>query len=200
MSKLQKLFKKLRNKDYRAEFVSARVATAVGAQIAALRQKRGWNQQQLAEYADMKQPRIALLEKGDYESFSFRTLKRLASAFGVAVRIDFVNFADFLHWSESFNSESVLAPDSFEVTLATVEEAPTGFVVETPANTFLQTYGPITQPASGYWANMSGTIGTGIPYDSSGLSTEHTIRVSYNQPIAWEKRQEQEALPLKLAA
>src|SRR5260370_12002318 len=114
MDRLRALFRKLRNKDYREGFVSARVAAAVGAQISALRQKRGWNQQQLAEHAEMKQPRIALLEKGDYDAFSFTTLKRLAAVFGVAVRIDFLSFTEFLKWSESFNSESVLAPESFE--------------------------------------------------------------------------------------
>jgi transcriptional regulator with XRE-family HTH domain len=114
MNRLQQLFRKLRDKDYREAFVSARVAAAVGAQIAALREKCGWNQEELARRAGMKQPRIALLEKGDYESFSFSTLKRLASAFGVAVRIDFVSFGDFLQWSESFKSEAVLAPESFE--------------------------------------------------------------------------------------
>ncbi len=123
MNRLQKLFRKLRNRAYREAFVSARVAAAIGAQIAALREKRGWNQQQLAEYAGMKQPRIALLEKGDYESFSFKTLKRLASAFGVAIRIDFLNFADFIRWSESFNSESVLTPESFDTTSSRVDKS-----------------------------------------------------------------------------
>lgn len=114
MNRLQQIFRKLRDKDYREAFVSARVAAAVGAQIAALREKRGWNQEELARRAGMKQPRIALIERGDYESFSFSTLKRLAAAFGVAVRIDFVGFPHFLRWSESFDSESVLAPEPFE--------------------------------------------------------------------------------------
>jgi transcriptional regulator with XRE-family HTH domain len=122
MINLRARFQKFRNKDYREEFVSARIATAIGAQIAALRQKRGWSQQQLAEYAHMKQPRIALLETGDYESFSFSTLKRLAAAFEVAIRIDFLNFPDFLRWSESFDSESILAPESFATSLARMNE------------------------------------------------------------------------------
>jgi transcriptional regulator with XRE-family HTH domain len=121
MNRVRRLFRKLRDRDYREVFVSARVAAAIGAQIAALREKRGWNQEELARRANMKQPRIALLEKGDYESFSFSTLKRLASAFGVAVRIDFVSFGDFLDWSESFKSEAVLAPESFESASATAD-------------------------------------------------------------------------------
>jgi transcriptional regulator with XRE-family HTH domain len=113
MNRTNKFFRKLRNIDYREAFVSARVAAAVGAQISALRQKNRWSQEDLAQRAKMKQPRIALLEKGDYESFSFATLKRLASAFGVAVRIDFLSFPAFLKWSEGF-TDDVATPDSFD--------------------------------------------------------------------------------------
>jgi transcriptional regulator with XRE-family HTH domain len=113
LNRTKTFFRKLRNKDFREAFVSARVAAAVGAQIAALRQKNKWSQEELAQRAKMKQPRIALLEKGDYESFSFATLKRLAAAFGVAVRIDFLSFADFLKWSEGFTNE-IVTPDSFD--------------------------------------------------------------------------------------
>jgi transcriptional regulator with XRE-family HTH domain len=120
LNRIRKFFRKLRNKDFREAFVSARVAAAVGAQIAALRQKNRWSQEELAQRANMKQPRIALLEKGDYESFSFATLKRLASAFGVAVRIDFLSFPDFLKWSEGFTS-TVLVPDSFDESTKALE-------------------------------------------------------------------------------
>jgi transcriptional regulator with XRE-family HTH domain len=107
-----KLFRKLKNKVFREAFMSARVAAAVGGQIANIREKRGWTQGKLARRARMKQSRISLLEKADYESFSFTTLKRIAAAFDLAVIIQFVSFRDFLRWSESFD-EKVLIPESF---------------------------------------------------------------------------------------
>jgi transcriptional regulator with XRE-family HTH domain len=112
MNRLSNLIKKLRNKDYRNIFMSARVAAAVGGQILALRQKRGWRQGDLAERAGMKQSRISLIEKADYENFSFNTLKRIAAAFDVAVIIQFVGFPEFMQWSQGLSSKNI-APEPF---------------------------------------------------------------------------------------
>jgi transcriptional regulator with XRE-family HTH domain len=112
MNRLQKMFLKLRNKNYRLAFMSARVAAAVGGQISSLRKKKEWTQDQLAQHAGMKRSRISLLESADYEGFSFTTLKRIAAAFDVAVIIQFVSFRDFVRWSESFN-QAALTPESF---------------------------------------------------------------------------------------
>jgi len=92
--------------------MSARVAAAVGGQISSLRKKKEWTQEQLAQHAEMKRSRISLLESGNYEGFSFATLKRIAAAFDVAVIIQFVSFRDFVRWSESFN-QAALAPEPF---------------------------------------------------------------------------------------
>lgn len=117
MNKLRKLFLKLRNNDYRLAFMSARVAAAVAGQISSMRKKKGWTQDELADRAGMKRSRsrISLLERADYEGFSFTTLKRIAAAFDVAVIIQFVNFREFLKWSESFN-QAALVPESFSET------------------------------------------------------------------------------------
>jgi hypothetical protein len=61
----------------------------------------------------MKQARISVLEQGDYENFTFSTLKKIAAAFHVAVIVDFVSFPDFVKWNDNFSSESVV-PDSYE--------------------------------------------------------------------------------------
>ena len=123
MNKISRLLQKLRNKDYREAFVSARVAAAVGSQISALRQKVGWRQSELAERAGMKQSRISLLEKADYENFSFNTLRRIATALDVAVIVQFVSFPEFVRWSDSFTSEN-LAPEPFETTAFQTVAAP----------------------------------------------------------------------------
>ena len=107
-----KLRSKMRVADYRNAFVSSTVAARIAVRINNLRKKAGWTQPQLAEKAGMKQARVSVLEQGDYENFTFSTLKKLAAAFNVAVVVDFVSFPDFVKWSESINSESVV-PESF---------------------------------------------------------------------------------------
>lgn len=113
LTRLSKFLRSLKNKDDRDAFVAARVATAVGLRIFNLRKKKNWSQEELAQEAGMRQARISVLEKADYENFSFSTLRRIAAAFGVAVIVDFVSFPDFLEWSDGFDSESI-APESFE--------------------------------------------------------------------------------------
>ncbi len=108
-----KLWGKLRDPDNRNAFVSSTVAARIAVRIYNLRKKAGWTQPQLAEKAGMKQARVSVLEQGDYENFTFSTLKKLAAAFNVAVVVDFVSFPDFVKWSESLNSESVV-PESFD--------------------------------------------------------------------------------------
>jgi transcriptional regulator with XRE-family HTH domain len=108
-----KLRGKLRDPDNRNVFVSSTVAARIAVRIHNLRKKAGWTQPQLAEKAGMKQARVSVLEQGDYENFTFSTLKKLAAAFNVAVVVDFVSFTDFVKWSESINSDSVV-PESFD--------------------------------------------------------------------------------------
>ena len=118
-TRLNKFLQSLKDKDSRDAFVAARVATAVALRIFNLRKKKGWSQEELARTADMKQARISVLERADYENFSFSTLRRIAAAFGVAVIVDFVSFPDFLRWSDSFSSESVV-PESFDESTSAV--------------------------------------------------------------------------------
>jgi transcriptional regulator with XRE-family HTH domain len=108
-----KLWGKLRDPDNRNVFVSSTVAARIAVRIYNLRKKADWTQPQLAEKAGMKQARVSVLEQGDYENFTFSTLKKLAAAFNVAVVVDFVSFPDFVKWSESINSESAV-PESFD--------------------------------------------------------------------------------------
>lgn len=103
----------LRDESARKAFVSSTIAARLAVRIYNLRKQAGWTQPQLAEHADMKQARISVLEQGDYENFTFSTLKKIAAAFGVAIIIDFVSFPEFLKWSESLTAETA-GPDSFD--------------------------------------------------------------------------------------
>jgi transcriptional regulator with XRE-family HTH domain len=121
VSRLTKFLRSVPTKEAQDAFVAARVASAIGLRIFNMRKKRNWSQERLASEAEMKQARISVLEQADYENFTFSTLRKIASAFGVAVIIDFVSFPDFLRWSDSFSSASI-APESYSESMSRSKE------------------------------------------------------------------------------
>jgi transcriptional regulator with XRE-family HTH domain len=108
----QELWRNFHNKEYRDAFVSSQLSTNIGSQIFAMREARDWSQEKLATEVGMAQPRISVLE-GGYDSYSLRTLKRIASAFDVAVVVRFVPFRELVGWVAD-PSEERLAPVGFE--------------------------------------------------------------------------------------
>lgn len=98
-TKIEQIWARFRNKAYREGFVTAELSTNVAAQIAAMREDRGWTQSQLAEAAGMRQSRISVLEDPAYENMSVTTLRRLASAFDVGLAVRFVPFSDIVSWT-----------------------------------------------------------------------------------------------------
>jgi transcriptional regulator with XRE-family HTH domain len=109
MSEKSEIIEELQDKGTRDAFVSSQISIPIAFQISALRQQRGWTQKQLAEKADMLQPRINTLEHPSGSEPNLRTLKRLASAFDVALIVRFASFSEVLKWAETFS------PDTFEV-------------------------------------------------------------------------------------
>jgi transcriptional regulator with XRE-family HTH domain len=77
------------------------------------REARHWTQTDLAKEVGMAQSRISLLEDPSYEKFSLTTLKRLASAFDVALIVRFVPFSELAQWSTNI-TPGLLAPVRFE--------------------------------------------------------------------------------------
>ncbi len=104
-----KILESLKNKEYRDAFVSEHIDTGLPFQIKALREKREWSQEKLGKEAGMHQERISALEDPNYGKFTLRTLKKLASAFDVALMVVFVPFSKLLDW------ESDLSPDALRV-------------------------------------------------------------------------------------
>ena len=83
----------LKDKEYRVLFVSEEIDTGLPYQIRAMRQDRGWSQEELAARTGMKQATISRVESVDYGRYSLQTLKRLASAFDVALTVRFAPFS-----------------------------------------------------------------------------------------------------------
>ncbi len=70
---------------YLEEFQNIYIAT----QIHTLRLQRELTQEALAKKAGMKQTRIHVLEDVNYDSWSIKTLRRLAEAFDLGLRVSF---------------------------------------------------------------------------------------------------------------
>jgi transcriptional regulator with XRE-family HTH domain len=123
--KRESLIQALRDKEYRDLFVAELIDTGVPFQIRAMRESRGWTQAQLAEAAEMAQPRIAVLEDPNYGRL-VNTLKRIASAFDVALIVRFVPYSMLVDLELQLSPDT-LNPPSFadDILLAATQTTPT---------------------------------------------------------------------------
>lgn len=102
----KKLTDKLSNPEYRKAFVASQINVGIPFQIRGLIKERNWTQGQLAEKADMLQPRISGLMTPGKTRPNIDTLRRLAEAFDCALMVRFVPFSELAQWSERFDPES----------------------------------------------------------------------------------------------
>lgn len=107
----EELHKKMHNKLYRDTFVTAHLSTNLAAQIKTMREQRGWTKKQLAQKAGMSPSRITVMEDPSYEKFTLTTLKRLASAFDVALVARFAPFSDLGDWVAELSPEKLQASE-----------------------------------------------------------------------------------------
>ncbi len=87
-----RLREEFQDKDYADTYIDEFLNASIATQIKVLREQRGLTQGQLAQLAEMKQERICVLENVNYDSWSLKTLKRLASAFDVTLKVSFETF------------------------------------------------------------------------------------------------------------
>ena len=89
-----------------AHYIRGKLNVLIPSQIRALRLKRDeMTQKELAELADMAQPRISAMERPGETTFNIDTLVRLAAAFKVGLRVEFVSFSEMLAWENSFSQD-----------------------------------------------------------------------------------------------
>jgi transcriptional regulator with XRE-family HTH domain len=127
-------------KDYRDAYVAAHVSNTVASQVSMLREKEGWTQKQFAKKAGMSQSRISALEDPNYENYEIGTLKRVASAFDVALTVRFIPFSELAEWSATLSTDRLNVPSYSEdrspmvaQTVSSIELNRTGFVMEPPS-------------------------------------------------------------------
>ena len=143
------LREELRDEDYRYAYAEDFLNTLVATQIKLLREQRGLTQQELAELIGTKQAGISRLENVNYSAWKTKTLRKLARALGVRLRITFETFGTLLDEAESFSQqalqrpefdsdtafaepEAAILPEAEVFDAAVVEEAPVHF--QTPAS------------------------------------------------------------------
>jgi len=86
------------------DFLNIYIAT----QLRVLREQRGQTQTKLAELAGMEQPRISVMEDIDYNSWSISTLKKLARAFDVSLKVSFESFDTLIADTGNFSEGSLM--------------------------------------------------------------------------------------------
>jgi transcriptional regulator with XRE-family HTH domain len=97
MSELsEKLRRELCNQEYREGYDEAFLDHLIATQIRVIREQRQLTQGQLAEATGMKQSRISAIEDEDYGSWSVNTLRRVAYALGVRLRVYFDEWGTLL--------------------------------------------------------------------------------------------------------
>lgn len=106
---------------YVEEFMNAYIAT----QIKVLREKSGWTQRELADESGMKQARISLLENVDYDAWSVSTLRKLARAFDLVLKVSFEEFSEAIRSVEGFGREALDRKSRTDDLSSTVSEQAT---------------------------------------------------------------------------
>ena len=111
MKRRQKTIEDLKNKEYRDAFSVEHIDTGIPFQIRVLREQKGreWTQKELGARAGMAQETISRIEDPNYGKLTLKTLKKLASAFDVALMVRFVPFSELVGWELSMTSTSMEA-------------------------------------------------------------------------------------------
>jgi Helix-turn-helix domain len=111
MSDRQKTISRLiADRDYRADYIRAKLDVLVPSQLRALRLRWQKTQPELARLADMKQSRISAMETPGKVNFNRETLVRMAATLSVGIKIQFIPFSEMLEWENNYSQ------DTFDVT------------------------------------------------------------------------------------
>lgn len=110
---LERMNKDFQNEDARYAYADAVTNAFISAQIKALREDRKLSQAEVAGLMGTKQSGVSRLEKADYSAWKIETLRKLARAFHVRLRISFEDFGSLPEDLERFHAKD-LAPPKFE--------------------------------------------------------------------------------------
>jgi transcriptional regulator with XRE-family HTH domain len=101
------LAKEFDDKEYAHAYMEEFSNMAIAAQIKVLREQRHWTQAQLAKFSGMKQERISALENVDYDAWTVKTLRKLAKAFDLTIKVSFEKFSDSISDISKLDAENL---------------------------------------------------------------------------------------------
>lgn len=108
MSELSKtLEQEFKDKEYAHAYMDEFLNASIATQIKVLREQRKLTQEELGKLADMHQVRISTLENVNYGSWSIKTLKKLAYAFDLTLKVTFVGFLERIKDVEELSRETL---------------------------------------------------------------------------------------------
>jgi len=100
----------LRERDFRAAYIRAKLDVLIPSQLRALRLSQDKTQPEVARLSDMKQSRISAIETPGRVNFNLETLVRLAATHSIGLIVKFVPFSEMLEWENEYSQ------DTFNVT------------------------------------------------------------------------------------
>jgi transcriptional regulator with XRE-family HTH domain len=103
--------RKLRDPEYRRKYFLAETSARIAAQLISLRKRRQLNQSQVANLVGTTQPAISRVERADYQSWSFKTLRSIADALDARIRVTIEPMEDVLH---EYDRSPVISDDEVE--------------------------------------------------------------------------------------
>lgn len=118
---IEKFKSDLADPEVRRLRVESQIRVGVPLQIRAMRELRGWTQQELAEKLETTQNTISRLENPKSMTPNVSTLQRLAEAFDVGLLVRFAPYSDFWDFSRKMSKDSVAVPD-FETEVQEIEK------------------------------------------------------------------------------
>lgn len=88
------------SREYRSSFAKAQFKRLVPFQIRELRKQRGWNQEQLAQRANVTQGVVSRAEDSNYGNLTVNTILKIADGFDAVFVGRFVPYSEFIKWYE----------------------------------------------------------------------------------------------------
>ena len=120
-SESQPLALELRDPEIRAHTIESQIKIGIPFQIRAIREKRGWTQEELAQKIGTTQNTISRLENPRVGKPNIQTLLRLAHAYDVGLLVRFVPFGFYGDVIDAMDSTHVEIP-SYDEELAEQQE------------------------------------------------------------------------------
>ena len=105
---LENLQSEFQDEAARYAYVETFLNAHIAAQLKTLREEYPMTQEQLAGKLHTKQSGISRLEKANYSSWKVDTLRKLARALGVRLKISFEEFGTLVPEVQNFNREALI--------------------------------------------------------------------------------------------